>query len=44
MGVTITFPTYFEDIAKSENETVEVCVQLENGDTHVVLLATTKTI
>jgi hypothetical protein len=44
MIVKISFPTYLEDITDIENDNIDVFVELEDGYTHIVTVATTKNI
>jgi hypothetical protein len=40
----ISFPTYLEDITDSENSNIDVFVELEDGYTYTVVVATAKNI
>jgi len=41
---SISFPTYLEDITDIENSNIDVFVELENGYTYTVVVATAKNI
>ena len=41
---SISFPTYLEDITDIENSNIDVFVELEDGYTHTVVVATPKNI
>jgi hypothetical protein len=44
MLVNISFPTYLEDITDIENDNIDVFVELEDGYTYTVVVATAKNI
>jgi predicted nucleotidyltransferase len=41
---SISFPTYLEDITDIENSNIDVFVELEDGYTYTVVIATAKNI
>ena len=41
---SISFPTYLEDITDIENSNIDVFVELEDGYTYTVVVATAKNI